>query len=166
MSPAHRLKRPRRRRVCSKLLTLAGNHFGTTIWRLCSRYLRHHSISCILLSEGGLLLLNPYEPIAVDERLCPCFTLSIAQRPYMLGSRGVRVGPAHRQKSPERDSSLRSAALRACDFFGMASVRRGVEGDGEGRGAGWERVRGVLEINFSVFHRYFTNFPDFLAGIC
>jgi hypothetical protein len=30
----------------------------------------------------------------VNERRCPCFTLSIADRPYKLGSRGVRIGPA------------------------------------------------------------------------
>jgi hypothetical protein len=53
------------------------------------------------------------------------------------------------------------AALRACDFFGMASVGRGVEGDGEGRGAGWERVRGVLEINFSGFPQIFYKLPRF-----
>ena len=64
------------------------------------------------------------------------------------------------------DEFRRDVTLRACDFFRMGSVGRGVEGDGEGQGAGWERVGAVLEINFSVFHRYFTNFPDFLAGIC
>jgi len=64
LSPAQRLNRPRRRRVCSILLTLEGNH-------------------CF------------YEPTAVNERLRPCFTLSIADRPYKLESRGVRIGPAH-----------------------------------------------------------------------
>jgi hypothetical protein len=53
------------------------------------------------------------------------------------------------------------AALRACDFFGMASVGRGVEGDGEGRGAGWERVRGVLEINFPGFPQIFYKLRRF-----
>jgi hypothetical protein len=33
--------------------------------------------------------------MAVDERLRPCFTLSIAERPDKLGSQGVRIGPAH-----------------------------------------------------------------------
>jgi hypothetical protein len=36
-----------------------------------------------------------YELIAVDERLRPCFALSIAERPDKLGSRGARIGPAH-----------------------------------------------------------------------
>ena len=39
--------------------------------------------------------MNPYEPIAVNERLSPCFTLSIAKRPYKLESRAVGLGPAH-----------------------------------------------------------------------
>jgi len=42
-----------------------------------------------------MLLQNRYEPIAVNERLRLCFTLSIAERPYKLGSRAVRIGPAH-----------------------------------------------------------------------
>jgi hypothetical protein len=51
--------------------------------------------------------------------------------------------------------------LRACDFFRMGSVGRGVEGDGEGQGGGWERVRGVLEINFSGFPQIFYKLPGF-----
>ena len=39
--------------------------------------------------------ITSYELIAVDERLRPCFTFSIAEQPYKLGSQGVRIGPAH-----------------------------------------------------------------------
>jgi hypothetical protein len=41
----------------------------------------------------------------VDERLRPCFTLSIAERPYKLGSRGVRVEPAHQIAAEFEDRS-------------------------------------------------------------
>jgi len=59
------------------------------------------------------------------------------------------------------DEFRRDVTLRACDFFRMGSVGRGVEGDGEGQGGGWERVRGVLEINFSGFPQIFYKLPGF-----
>jgi hypothetical protein len=64
------------------------------IWRSCSRFLRHHFISCALAQWGSLLLQSPHEPTAVSESLRPCFTLPIAEPPYKLGSRAVGVGPA------------------------------------------------------------------------
>jgi len=61
----------------------------------CERGNLEMAAQCINLSEGGVLLQNLYEPIAVNERLRLCFTLSIAERPYKLGSGVVRIGPAH-----------------------------------------------------------------------
>ncbi len=77
------------------MLTLMGNHFGTMIWRTCSRHLRHHFISCALAQWGNLLLQSPHEPTTAHARLRPCFTLPIAEPPYKLGSRAVGVGPAY-----------------------------------------------------------------------
>jgi len=41
----------------------------------------------------------------VNERLRPRFTLPIAERPYKLGSRGVRVRPAHQIAAEFEDRS-------------------------------------------------------------
>jgi hypothetical protein len=60
----------------------------------CERGNLEMATECINLSEKGTLLQNRYEPIAVNERLRLCFTLSIAERPCRLGSRVVRMGPA------------------------------------------------------------------------
>jgi hypothetical protein len=74
--------------------------------------------------------MNPYELIAVNEKLRPCFTLSITERPYKLGNRGVRVGPAHQiaaefEELPSAELTLlrqitvsKGRADPACGSFG------------------------------------------------
>jgi hypothetical protein len=71
------------------------------------------SFLAVILSEGGMLLRNLCEPIAVNERQHLCFTFSIVERPYKLGSRVVRIGPAHQVAAEfEKHSITERTVLR------------------------------------------------------